>query len=228
MEMINRKDGSVNLVLHNLEAINNYFKATDTSVDDKNANLRYELLRHGFVFSNDNDANNHMQKIINKVLIRYPGFIRDPASCVYHGAYPGGLFDHSLMVYKYALEVSDKYNLKELPNFIACMFHDICKVGKYNLTTHIKSNGTMESIYSYNSDYAGIEHGAESLRRLLLVDGIDSNTLPEPWQFAIAYHMGVFGVSDTEMKNFSKMSEKYPEILLLHQCDMLATKIAKR
>jgi hypothetical protein len=40
--------------------------------------------------------------------------------------------------------------------------------------------------------------------------------------------MGVFGVSDTEMKNFSKMSEKYPEILLLHQCDMLATKIAKR
>lgn len=219
-----------NVVLHNLEAINNYFKAVDTSINDENTKFRYELLRHGFTFSNNNEINNHIQKIVNSVIIRYPDFIRDPASCKYHGAYPGGLFDHSLMVYKYALEVSDKYNLKELPNFIACMFHDICKVGKYVISeSHTSLDGKYHKFtYTYNPDYVGIEHGAESLRRLLLINGIDSNTLPEPWQFAVAYHMGVFGVSDTEMKNFSKMSEKYPEILLLHQCDMLATKIAKR
>ena len=218
-----------NIVLHNLEAINSYFKAADTGVDNKNAKLRYELLCHGFRFSNDESANHCVQTIVNKILIRYPNFIRDPASIKYHGAYPGGLFDHSLMVYKYALEVSDKYNLKELPNFIACVFHDICKVGRYIISeSHTSLEGKTNLAYSYNSDYVGIEHGAESLRRLLLIDGVNSDTLPEPWQFAVAYHMGVFGVSDTEMKNFSKMSEKYPEILLLHQCDMLATKIAKR
>lgn len=216
----------INVALHNLEAIDGYFKSID-STENKNTRLGYELLRHGFVFSSDYTINERIQKIVNKIIIRYPNFINDPASSKYHGAYPGGLFDHSLMVYKYALEFSDKYNLKELPNFIACVFHDICKVGKYNLTTHLKSDGTRESIYSYNPNYVGIEHGAESLRRLLLIEDVDSDILPEPWQFAVAYHMGVFGVSDAEMSNFSKMSEKYPEILLLHHCDMLATKIAK-
>lgn len=216
-----------NIVLHNLEAINSHFEAADPTANGAGKS-RYDLLRHCFVFSNDYAINERIQKIVNRVIIRYPNFIRDPASTKYHGAYPGGLFDHSLMVYKYALEFNDKYNLKELPNFIACMFHDICKVGKYDLSTHTKSDGTKESIYSYNPNYSGIEHGAESLRRLLLIDDVDSETLPEPWQFAVAYHMGVFGVSDIEMSNFSKMSEKYPEILLLHHCDMLATKIAKR
>lgn len=219
-----------NVELHNLEVINNYFETYFESIDsikEKNIKIGYELLRHGFVFSNDEVINNRIQKIVNNVIIRYPNFIRDPASTKYHGAYPGGLFDHSLMVYKYALEFSDKYGLMETPNFIACVFHDICKVGKYDLSTHTKSDGTKESVYSYNPNYSGIEHGAESLRRLLLIDGVDSETLPEPWQFAVAYHMGVFGVSDAEMSNFSKMSEKYPEILLLHHCDMMATKIAK-
>ena len=216
-----------NIVSHNLEAINSHFEAASPTANGAGKS-RYDLLRRCFVFSNDNTINDRIQKIVNKIIIRYPNFIRDPASSKYHGAYPGGLFDHSLMVYKYALELSDKYNLKELPNFIACMFHDICKVGKYNLVTHTKSDGTAESSYSYNSDYVGIEHGAESLRRLLLIDDLDSDILPEPWQFAVAYHMGVFGVSDIEMTNFSKMSEKYPEILLLHHCDMLATKIEKR
>lgn len=217
-----------NIVLHNLEAINSYFKAVGSNEND-NVKSRYDLLRHCFAFSNDEVINNRIQKIVNNVIIRYANFIRDPASCKYHGAYPGGLFDHSLMVYKYALEFSDKYGLLESPNFIACMFHDICKVGKYVISeSHTNLDGKNKLTYTYNSNYVGIEHGAESLRRLLLIDGVDSETLPEPWQFAVAYHMGVFGVSDAEMSNFSKMSEKYPEILLLHHCDMLATKIAKR
>lgn len=37
--------------------------------------------------------------------------------------------------------------------------------------------------------------------------------------------MGVFGVSNIEMQNFSTMSERYPEVLLLHHFDMIATKI---
>ena len=78
--------------------------------------------------------------------------------------------------------------------------------------------------YVYNNEYNGIEHGAESLRRLLNIEGV-GELISEPWQIAIAYHMGVFGVSSTEMQNFSTMSERYSEVLLLHHADMIATKI---
>lgn len=37
--------------------------------------------------------------------------------------------------------------------------------------------------------------------------------------------MGVFGVYNIEMYNFNTMSERYPEVLLLHHSDMIATKI---
>ena len=78
--------------------------------------------------------------------------------------------------------------------------------------------------YIYNNEYNGIEHGAESLRRLLNIEGV-GELIPEPWQIAITYHMGVFDVSNIEMQNFSTMSERYPEVLLLHHSDMIATKI---
>jgi hypothetical protein len=108
------------------------------------------------------------------------------------------------------------------------MFHDLCKVGKYKAKQETIAGINIVS-YEYNHDYVGIEHGAESLRRLLTIDTIKNieEFLPESWQLAIAYHMGVFDASDTEMKNFSSLTEKYPEILLLHHADMIATKIYK-
>ena len=78
--------------------------------------------------------------------------------------------------------------------------------------------------YVFHNNYNGIKHGAESLRRLLNIESV-GELIPEPWQITIAYHMGVFGVSNIEMQNFSTMSERYPEVLLLHHSDIIATKI---
>lgn len=218
----NHKDGeSNNLLMHNERSICQYF--LDTSVN------KLEFIRNELMFSLDPKVHEKIRGIVSQILIHYTEFVRSPASVKYHGNYSGGLFDHSLAVYLAAIRNSNNYGIKESDvNFIACMFHDLCKVGKYKIKEETIA-GIKTASYEYNRDYVGIEHGAESLRRLLTIETIKDieEFLPEAWQLAIAYHMGVFDVSDTEMKNFSSLTEKYPEILLLHHADMIATKIYK-
>ena len=192
--------------------------------DDSNGKL-LSLLKDDLLYSLNDEEDKLIKKTISKILIKYSTFFNEPASTKYHGAYKGGLIDHSLAVYLAAIRTSFRYGIKASEvNPIACLFHDICKVGKYKLIKDNKDDDGFVFKYVYNNEYNGIEHGAESLRRLLNVEGV-SELISEPWQIAIAYHMGVFGVSNTEMQNFSTMSERYPEVLLLHHADMIATKI---
>ena len=179
---------------------------------------QHKLLINELVYSDDFMLHSRIRLFVSNVIVdEYPEFLSSPASSKYHGCTYGGLFNHSLLVYKNALLMHKFYKVDEV-NFIACMFHDLCKSDRY-----IRENDNTNK-YIINDKYVGIEHGAESLRRLLMmVPGINTELLPEPWQLAIAYHMGVFSVSETEMKNFSKYSEMYPEVLLLHHCDMVAT-----
>ena len=189
--------------------------------NDSNGKI-LSLLKDGLLYSLDAKEDKLIKLAISKILIRYSTFFNEPASTKYHGAYKGGLIDHSLAVYLAAIRTSFHYGIQsDEVNPIACLFHDICKVGRYKL---IKDNKGDDFKYIYDNEYDGIEHGAESLRRLLNIEGI-GELISEPWQIAIAYHMGVFGVSNTEMQNFSTMSERYPEVLLLHHADTIATKI---
>lgn len=217
------KDGNAeDLLVNNEIAICQYF------MDTEKVN-KLHFVRDEIKFSLYPETHEKIKEIVSKILIRYRGFVSSPASVKYHGNYDGGLFDHSLAVYLAAIRSSNEYGIKPSDvNFIACMFHDLCKVGKYQLGFDTIHTDAVQ-FYEYNPDYVGIEHGAESLRRLLNIETIKNikEFLPEAWQLAIAYHMGVFGVSDTEMKNFSSLTEKYPEILLLHHADMIATKIYK-
>ena len=62
------------------------------------------------------------------------GFFTAPASTKYHGAYAGGLFDHSLNVTKALLVLTESNGLKWLrpeSPYIVGMFHDICKQDQY-------------------------------------------------------------------------------------------------
>lgn len=191
--------------------------------NDSNGKI-LSLLKDELLYSLNDKEDKLIKRAISKILIRYSSFFNEPASTKFHGAYKGGLIDHSLAVYLAAIRTSIYYGIQASEvNPIACLFHDICKVGKYKLVKDEKK-GDDSFKYVYNNDYNGIEHGAESLRRLLNIEGV-GEMIPEPWQIAIAYHMGVFGVSNTEMQNFSTMSERYPEVLLLHHADMIATKI---
>ena len=216
------KDGpSENLLMENEIMICQHLLNEERN-NDANGKL-LSLFKNNLLYSLNEEEDKLIKKAISKILIKYSTFFNEPASTKYHGAYKGGLVDHSLAVYLASIRTASYYGIKASEvNPIACLFHDICKVGRYKLIKDEKGDTGFK--YIYNNEYNGIEHGAESLRRLLNIEGV-GELISEPWQIAIAYHMGVFGVSNTEMQNFSTMSERYPEVLLLHHADMIATKI---
>lgn len=189
--------------------------------------------------SGDNDR--EITKIFDSAILAYRNYIKNsklqnvlydfldsPASAKYHGNFKGGLFFHSVGVLEATIKCYDIYKSVHLPiskadniNFTAVFFHDMCKVGKYVW------NAKKEQ-YDYakpEDDKFGysFQHGAESFRRLVHL-GLAEN-IPNNWELAINYHMGVFGVSNTEMNDFSKITESVPEVLLLHHADMISSKI---
>ena len=148
---------------------------------------------------------------VTKVLDEYPEFLTSPASTKFHGAYEGGLFDHSMAVYENLLKLAPVFDI-DLICIPAVIFHDLCKVGKYKFD---QKTGK----YQYDYSVVQLHHGPESLRRLFMC-GI---YVPEQWQFAISYHMGAFDGDN----DYGNACEKYKEVLLLHTADMMASKINK-
>lgn len=162
-------------------------------------------------------------------------YFTSPASTKYHGAFSGGLMYHSLGVLKSVLDICDAYlgglyvndisrryndiftriRYDICSNLPAILLHDFCKVGKYKF---IKDKNKWK--YNYNSE-PSFQHGAESYRRIIH----EGFHLSKEWELAVVYHMGVFNVSKQEMTDFSSITEKVPEVLLLHHADMISTKI---
>lgn len=137
------------------------------------------------------------------------GFFTAPASTKYHGAYEGGLFDHSYGVMQELL----KYNLtweNERSPYIVGMFHDLCKIDQY-----IKNGDKY--VFNRNTDLKG--HGDKSvimLERLM--------PLTEEEIMCIEYHMGAF-VGKEEWSNFTDAIHKYANVLWTHQADMVESHI---
>ncbi len=147
------------------------------------------------------------------------GFFSSPASTKYHGAYDGGLFDHSLEVYRCALKLAKAFDMDDINkiSFEACMFHDLCKVGLYEKSHLIQTNG---SSYVYAGNYIALPHGSESVFRIRAL-GIK---IPRSWEIAVAYHMGAFEADNA--RTYGNYCERIPELLLLHTADMMASKIS--
>lgn len=161
-----------------------------------------------------------LDKIISqdfKTYLLVNGFFRAPASTKYHGAYEGGLFDHSLMVMNSLVELSAKNELKwqraESP-FIVGMFHDLCKIDQYR---HPKREMLVE--WEYNPDTLIKGHGDKSV--ILLSQHM---TLTEEEAMCILYHMGAF--TDREQwKDYTNAIHMFPNVLWTHHADMIASHI---
>lgn len=161
-----------------------------------------------------------LDKIISqdfKTYLLANGFFRAPASTKYHGAYEGGLFDHSLMVMNSLVELSAKNELKwqraESP-FIVGMFHDLCKIDQYR---HPKREMLVE--WEYNPDTLIKGHGDKSV--ILLSQHM---TLTEEEAMCILYHMGAF--TDREQwKDYTNAIHMFPNVLWTHHADMIASHI---
>lgn len=144
------------------------------------------------------------------------GFYTAPASTKYHGAYEGGLFDHSLATAKALIELTEKLDLtwerRESP-YIVGMYHDLCKCDLY-----VKDFETSK--YTYNPDIIIPGHAEKSI--IMLQKYIE---LTDEEIACIRWHMGAFE-TDTKLWNYyGKAIEKYPNVLYTHTADMIASRI---
>ena len=97
-------------------------------------------------------------------------FYTCPASSRYHGAYPGGLLQHSLNVYdelKRLLKVYPEIQVPEDSVVIAALFHDLCKVNLYITEKRNRKNsaGQWESYdaYTHKEKFCFGGHGSKSV-----------------------------------------------------------------
>lgn len=144
------------------------------------------------------------------------GFFTAPASTKYHGAYLGGLFDHSLETAKALVELTEKLGLKwqraESP-YIVGMYHDLCKCDNYLYKPYTEE-------FIYNPDIIIPGHGDKSV--IMLQQFID---LSDEEIACIRWHMGAYEKDPKMWDYYGKAIEKYPNVLYTHTADMIASKI---
>lgn len=142
-------------------------------------------------------------------------FFTPPASRKYHAAYEGGLYDHSLNVFKKLDMLTKSCNLKwERPEspFIIGMFHDLCKYDQYSKPKE------GSNVYEFNGATLLKGHGSKSV--IILSRFIN---LTEEEMLCIRYHMGAY--EKEEWDEFDMAIKKYPNVLWTHMADMLACKV---
>ena len=176
---------------------------------------------------NDKNDPDHLilgnEDLMNYIL--FSGFIDAPASTKYHGAYPGGLLDHSVNVTSQLIDMTSKFGLvwrrKESP-LIVGLFHDLCKVDQYAE----KKAGPDSLGFEYEGApvYEHVEntllkgHGEKSVMILS-----QFMRLTEEEVLCIRYHMGAYNKEDWEC--FDLAIRKYPNVLWTHTADMVASKL---
>lgn len=155
------------------------------------------------------------------------GFFTAPASTKYHGNYEGGLLEHSYMVTKYLLTLTQDNHLiwhKSRSPFIVGMFHDLCKIDQYrHPASDLFVDGMLlpdPSKWEYNPDTLLKGHGDKSVMLLS-----QFYTLTEEEIMCIRYHMGAF-TDKSEWNDYTRAVHQYPNVLWTHQADMLASHVA--
>ena len=159
------------------------------------------------------------------------GFFTAPASAKYHGNHKGGLFDHSLAVAQFLVQLTKNNRLtwrNPRSPYIVGMFHDLCKIDQYRhpVTGHMEEfNGECTPIYDEdtwecNPDTLLKGHGDKSVMLLS-----QFYTLTEEEILCIRYHMGAF-TDKSEWNDYTRAVNLYPNVLWTHHADMLASHVA--
>lgn len=158
-------------------------------------------------------------------------FFTAPASSRYHGAYEGGLADHSLNVHQRLIELSEFFSedmdtpISQESIAIVALFHDVCKIGCYKVSTRNVKNeqtGLWEKVpfYKFEEDFPFGGHGSKSVYL------VQHFMMLEPFEAAaINCHMGPW-----DRQDYGKPGEVYENnrlAWLLHVADEAATYIDK-
>ncbi len=159
-------------------------------------------------------------------------FFTAPASTRFHGAYPGGLAEHSLNVYKCLKNIVERYpdkNISDESIAICALFHDLCKVNYYKIGyRNVKDDKTgqwnKKEVYEVDERFP-IGHGEKSC--IIIQWFLKKLTTDE--LLAIRYHMGGF---DSSAKggdfSISKAYDMCPLAPMLQMADMEASYLIER
>ena len=153
-------------------------------------------------------------------------FFTAPSSTRYHGAYEGGLVQHSVNVYHCLVDYLSRPRTKELYGMnytdetvaLVALLHDICKLNFYVKDTRNKKiNGKWETVPYYRiEDTLPYGHGEKSVYIIS-----SYMRLSREEAFAIRYHMGFSGVEDNN--TIGRALEMFPLALALNVADMEAS-----
>lgn len=158
-------------------------------------------------------------------------FFTAPASTKYHGAYKGGLVDHSLEVFHQMFQLANLYNIrtdinsKELESIaITSLFHDICKHNMYiESTRNVKNkDGIWETVPCFVINPDAPQFGAHGAYSVYLLN--EFMILTEAETMAIYHHMGAYDMGKYDNPGQAFVSCKLA--WLLHVADEAATYIA--
>ena len=163
-----------------------------------------------------------MDKLIS--FLQKSDFFKAPASTRFHGAFEGGLAQHSMKVYEILKEKVKTWviplDIKEESILIIGLLHDICKVNFYKVDYRNAKNslGVWEKVPYYAvEDTIPYGHGEKSV--MMISEYIK---LTNEEKYAIRWHMGY-----TEPKELygtiGEAYKKYPIALLAHEADLEAT-----
>ena len=133
-------------------------------------------------------------------------FYTAPASTKCHGAYAGGLLEHSLNVFRRLVKRCPAADMDTLT--ITALLHDVCKIHLYEKT---------EDGYRHNEQFP-IGHGEKSVILILRHMPLTDEEIT-----AISWHMGAFDSRAGAGRSLSQAWEKCPLALHLHLADMEAT-----
>lgn len=154
-------------------------------------------------------------------------FFTAPASARFHGAYAGGLCDHSLNVYHCLVDYLQRERVQELYGLeyeaesvaIVALLHDLCKIGCYKAgKRNVKGpDGKWSEVPTFNfEDPLPYGHGEKSV---YIANGFIRLSREEA--MAIRWHMGFSGTEDN--RQVGQALEQYPLGFALATADMEAT-----
>lgn len=153
-------------------------------------------------------------------------FFTAPASTRFHGAYEGGLCEHSVNVFECLREYvsrprfREEYGLSFTEETVAIvsLLHDLCKINVYKASTrNVKKDGVWTAVPYYEfDDKMPYGHGEKSV---YIIGGFMRLSREEA--FAIRYHMGFS--KEEEARNVSQAFEMFPLAMANYVADMEAT-----
>lgn len=154
-------------------------------------------------------------------------FFVAPASTRYHGAYAGGLCEHSINVYECLKDYLERPRVQELYHLhcseeslaVISLLHDVCKINCYKPSfRNVKDeNGVWKKVPTFEfDDPLPYGHGEKSV---YIIGGFLRLSREEA--FAIRFHMGFSGSEEARL--VGNAFERFPLAFALATADMEAT-----